>query len=119
MGIPLVTLCLPLGLWLAGILLFLSWLAIRRDGKTTLDQILMFSAGASLLWFLGLFFAPDVFGPDYSTLRFRTIFVNIGLMAAGVIVSAFRHRGVRGYLGCLTAILTLLWLYAWAMSSVV
>ncbi len=58
-------------------------------------------------------------GPSYSDRRYATIYVNLGLMAAVFVYSAYLRMSVRPALLAAASLVAMAWLYALGISSVV
>ncbi len=71
-------------------------------GSLIILMLVTFSQG---LLMLGLV-SSDVIGPDYSSGRYTTIFVNLGVMAAGTGVAAVTGAGLRRILVTSCALVT-------------
>ncbi|MDP9360150.1 MAG: hypothetical protein M3P29_01730 [Acidobacteriota bacterium] len=73
-------------------------------------------ATASYLWLLTLFIWPHAAGPDYSDLRFLSIYINLAASLLATILAGVFGRGARVLLLSTTIWLLLLWLCAATLS---
>jgi hypothetical protein len=100
----------------------LGWRRVATSGgvrPAVLPRVLLTLESVSYLWFLVLLFFARVIGPDYSDLRFRTIYANAaGMLGIGV-VAGLRGGQARVPLLWAAGLLLVLWLYAASVSSVV
>ena len=76
-------------------------------------------ASVSYIWLLALLFLPQVFGPDYSDLRFLTIGMNLGFGCVGVIAALIPGRGPRALPVIASVWVVSLWCYVGVVSATV
>src|SRR5947207_14118921 len=110
----LVVAALAVGVALAVLSVVLGWRSVGRStsSRTTLiPRVLLTLASASYLWFLALLAFAPVIAPDYSNLRFRTIYLNIAFMLVTGVVSGVRGGQARTPLVWATGLLVVLWSY--------
>ncbi len=102
----------------------LAWYKVTRlrtgGGRVGLGAlvILMLVTCSQTLLMLGLI-SSDIIGPDYSSERYSTIYVNLGVMGAGTFVAAVIGTGLRRHLVTSCALVTCSWFYVAVVSSVV
>jgi hypothetical protein len=104
---------------LAGLAIVLGWRTVLRAPTARRDRAILVLAATSFLWYVALIFLAQWIAPDYSDLRFGTIYANLAVMAIAGIFSLFRAPPVRRYLVASTWLLVCLWFYAMLLSSVV
>src|SRR5262245_18449470 len=102
--------------------LILAWRRVFRSTTTRprpVVRIALVASTASYLWLLAILAFGSVLAPDYSNLRFGTIYFNLAAMSVAFWMAMSRGGLVRGPLVGGTASLVMLWLYLAAVSSVV
>lgn len=104
---------------LAGFSIILGWWTMRLFPTAKWDRVIIVLATTSFLWYVALIFLPRAIAPDYSDVRYGTIYANLAVMAIAGIFSLFRAPPVRRYLVVSTWLLVCLWFYAMLLSSVV
>lgn len=103
---------------LAGLSVVLGWRTVFRASTAKWDRVIMVLATTSFLWYVALVFLPRAIAPDYSDVRFGTIYANLAVIAIAGIFSLFRAPPLRRYLVASTWLLVCLWFFALLMSSV-
>jgi hypothetical protein len=114
--------CLLIGLVATPFLIGFGWRAITASGAVrpvAIPRVLLTLESLSYVWFLALLFFRGVIGPDYSDLRFRTIYVNLVCMVGIGVVGCLRGGRARAPLLWAAGALVALWTYAVIVSSVV
>ncbi len=81
-------------------------------------MFLIISSASYLLFLLGLWF-PPVWGPFYSDRRFATIWTNLALNIAVVLLSIISKYVQRKWVALLAGVIAIAWLYAWAVNAAV
>ena len=100
----------------------LGWRSAATAGAKRpvfVPRVLLTLESLSYLWFLALLFFARTVAPDYTDLRFRTIYANLVAVVGVGVVGCLRGGRERALLLWAAGLLTALWLYALAMSSVV
>ena len=102
--------------------LAVAWFRVSRSTSrpvTPAPRVLLGLTTTSYLWFVATGIWPDTLAPHYSTLRYATIWLNMGTMLLLVVVGALRGDRLRAPLVWASALLVLVWLYDASISSVV
>jgi hypothetical protein len=76
-------------------------------------------ATLSYTWLLLVLLCGPRIAPDYSNLRFGTIWGNLGVVLIALVLAASIRRWRRGSTLAALALLVVLWTYAWVISAVV
>ncbi|SRR6266542_443564 len=113
---------LLIGLVATPFLVSLGWRAVTTSGAVRpvlIPRVLLTLESLSYLWFLALLFFARAIGPDYSDLRFRTIYANLVCMLGSGVVGCLGGGRARTLLLWAAGLLVALWLYAAVVSSAV
>jgi hypothetical protein len=105
--------------------LLLAWWRLLARGDSTIapnfstETLPLLVASLSFaLFFAGLLFR-QVFGPDYSTRRFTTIYLNFAVTSLMVILSLRGKHSRSALIAVAAGMVALVWLYLAVVSSVV
>jgi hypothetical protein len=106
-------------LLLVSICLFIAFVSAVQDHRIGRKSMPLTAAGISLLWILLGLAWRGALGPDYSALRYSVIGLNLVCMLVSAVV-AFAFRSQRSWMtGVAAFMLSCVWLYIGAISSVV
>jgi hypothetical protein len=104
-------------LLLSAVCLFVAFVGALQDHRFGRKSIPLIAAVISLLWILLGLTWRGALGPDYSTLRYSVIGLNLVCMLLSTVI-AFALRSQRSWLtGIAACILSWVWFYIGAISS--
>jgi|SRR6266508_4634125 len=103
--------------------LALAWGRLIRMSRSSVQlgaapTLLLVMTTSYLLLLLGLVL-KNILGPDYSTRRFATIYLNLTVMLMITLWTSLKGSPLRSLLIVVSALLTALWAYLAIVSSVV
>ena len=105
-------------LLVCAICLFVGIVSARQDQRFFKKAVPLMATACSFTWLLLALVWRGAFGPDYSTLRFTIIGINLfGMLAAAVGAAAIRSQRSWPTVPA-ASILAIVWLYVGAISSV-
>ncbi len=101
--------------------LSMLWARAYRQASLLRGLVLVIAVTVTLsfLVFVVSSEAEFLIGRHYTTRRYITIWVNLGLMIAGAVLSVLARTPLKWRLFAACVVVALDWLYAWAVSSVV